>query len=1034
MIKDGSGLRHAHTEELHSMKRKDLTCFLIDSDEDNDEITIVNSSFPSKDIKQSKQKGSDSPEKAKKSSTSSQQQPEKSSITNKLSAYHPKMQSILDNTSTNTSMPPIEELRSQFADAVSKSMPALITSLQQQQQFSQPIVAQSTMADTGTTTQMQTQVIRAVAAQPVKWPELKIHDKVLALYREEDKPSSFYAGVIAEAPSAKNNRRFLVFFDDGYAQYCDAKELHKVYMQSENVWEDINPDTSAFIKEYLRIYPERPMVRLSKGQVVRTEWNGKWWTAKVQETDASLVKMYFQADKRTEWIYRGSTRLEPLFKALANADAIKAAGSAKGRRHNLNMRPSDTHTRPSVEYTRGAVDEDSNSSAAVSQKEKSTSKVAQTLPSESAKKKSNVAKKSTGGAPSENVESSKSGRWEAPWLKYQRKAQQGTQRSVSTESNSEESDKSSRKEKKQTNNANPGRSSKDIASVLQERLSTTTQVEYDEELATGERIEKVLEIKGRPRVSFKLHKCSPECIDEKGDLEKFRDQSAFQIPILMGWERQVCKIRPTTKRFIIYRAPCGLRLRTIQEVDKYLYITDSQLSIDLFCFDQQLHVNTEFVAVRTFCDIKDLSYGRENYKVSCVNGVDRHYPDYVEYSNQRLPSKGVSLNLNSDFLICCDCTDNCRDRTKCACQQQTIENTSWIGEIDPKAGYHYRRLPEPLFTGIVECNSRCKCDKRCSNRVAQLGLRMRLQVFKTEKKGWGLRCLDDIAKGSFICIYAGQLLTDKGANEDGKQYGDEYLAELDFIEVVERQKEGYESDVDDMDFSDDENDANYKAEDDSDYTNDDSPPSNGRKTRKRKAENAEADNKKDKKENSKPESSVVETTEDQPISISDDDDDEDEEDPNPKKEEKEKNPENTNSSPDVTKKLRSRAKKSTGGSKFNLSTSLKTSQEVTSEKEESKRVPTRSYFQDDTECYIMDAKLTGNLGRYLNHSCSPNVFVQNIFVDTHDLRFPWVAFFAGQYIRAGTELTWDYNYEVGSVPDKVLYCYCGSATCRGRLL
>lgn len=27
--------------------------------------------------------------------------------------------------------------------------------------------------------------------------------------------------------------RFLVFFDDGYAQYCVAKELHKVYYQSE---------------------------------------------------------------------------------------------------------------------------------------------------------------------------------------------------------------------------------------------------------------------------------------------------------------------------------------------------------------------------------------------------------------------------------------------------------------------------------------------------------------------------------------------------------------------------------------------------------------------------------------------------------------------------------------------------------------------------------------------------------------------------------------------------------------------------------
>ena len=32
------------------------------------------------------------------------------------------------------------------------------------------------------------------------------------------------------------------------------------------------------------------------------------------------------------------------------------------------------------------------------------------------------------------------------------------------------------------------------------------------------------------------------------------------------------------------------------------------------------------------------------------------------------------------------------------------------------------------------------------------------------------------------------------------------------------------------------------------------------------------------------------------------------------------------------------------------------------------------------EAYIMDAKVIGNLGRYMNHSCRPNVFVQNVFV------------------------------------------------------
>lgn len=69
-------------------------------------------------------------------------------------------------------------------------------------------------------------------------------------------------------------------------------------------------------------------------------------------------------------------------------------------------------------------------------------------------------------------------------------------------------------------------------------------------------------------------------------------------------------------------------------------------------------------------------------------------------------------------------------------------------------------------------------------------------MFRTERRGWGIRCLDDIPKGQFICVYAGQLLTEQEANDDGKQFGDEYLAELDLIESIEQAKDGYESDVD----------------------------------------------------------------------------------------------------------------------------------------------------------------------------------------------------------------------------------------------
>ena len=39
-----------------------------------------------------------------------------------------------------------------------------------------------------------------------------------------------------------------------------------------------------------------------------------------------------------------------------------------------------------------------------------------------------------------------------------------------------------------------------------------------------------------------------------------------------------------------------------------------------------------------------------------------------------------------------------------------------------------------------------------------------------------------------------------------------------------------------------------------------------------------------------------------------------------------------------------------------------------------------------------------------------------------------------RFIRAGSELTWDYGYQPGIVEGKVMYCYCGSSNCRGRLL
>ncbi|KAH6944429.1 hypothetical protein HPB50_003083 [Hyalomma asiaticum] len=133
---------------------------------------------------------------------------------------------------------------------------------------------------------------------------------------------------------------------------------------------------------------------------------------------------------------------------------------------------------------------------------------------------------------------------------------------------------------------------------------------------------------------------------------------------------------------------------------------------------------------------------------------------------------------------------------KCSCQQLTVESTDALTtDRNPDAGYHYRRFQEPLITGVYECNSQCRCSRRCYNRVVQNGVLARLQIFKTVKCGRGIQSLDDLSQGSFVCVYSGQLRNEQADNEDGNQYGVPYLAELDHIEVVEKQKEGYESDV-----------------------------------------------------------------------------------------------------------------------------------------------------------------------------------------------------------------------------------------------
>ena len=107
-----------------------------------------------------------------------------------------------------------------------------------------------------------------------------------------------------------------------------------------------------------------------------------------------------------------------------------------------------------------------------------------------------------------------------------------------------------------------------------------------------------------------------------------------------------------------------------------------------------------------------------------------------------------------------------------------------------------RRLQHHVVTGIYECNKHCSCSSTCTNRVVQFPVRSRLQVFKTKNNGWGIRALDDIPQGAFICTYAGKLYTDEEGDAKGKAFGDTYFADLDLIEVSEDKKEEFETNPD----------------------------------------------------------------------------------------------------------------------------------------------------------------------------------------------------------------------------------------------
>lgn len=201
---------------------------------------------------------------------------------------------------------------------------------------------------------------------------------------------------------------------------------------------------------------------------------------------------------------------------------------------------------------------------------------------------------------------------------------------------------------------------------------------------------------------FVSHACSKSCVQKwECTVSRVKHVNPLLMPQFHGWQRlllcQSKTINSASKKTINYLAPCGRMLRSSAEVDRYLVLTDSRLTIDTFSFDAAVLSNREFEANARFLKIDDIACARERVPISCVNCVDHSRPDDFEYLAKRAPLDGVPLRPPAHYhaqLEGCQCVDNCRDKLKCSCWRKTFEATKLFGDdedADTDVGYRNRR-------------------------------------------------------------------------------------------------------------------------------------------------------------------------------------------------------------------------------------------------------------------------------------------------------------------------------------------------------
>lgn len=151
---------------------------------------------------------------------------------------------------------------------------------------------------------------------------------------------------------------------------------------------------------------------------------------------------------------------------------------------------------------------------------------------------------------------------------------------------------------------------------------------------------------------------------------------------------------------------------------------------------------------------QDLSHGLENVPVfvECSDVSLLGYPTF-EYTPVNVSGPGCITDPAEITLTGCHCLSQSCQSDVCLCLQRfgpTYSSKHQLLSVPgDKCSY-----AKPVF----ECNALCDCGEDCANRLVQHGVSLMLQVFQTEKSGWGLRAVEAISQGAFVCEYAGEVI------------------------------------------------------------------------------------------------------------------------------------------------------------------------------------------------------------------------------------------------------------------------------------